>query len=289
MIRKIVLIAAFLNALSYVSIWADEIHFVVLNMKGGKETEKQWKPLSKYLEDRIDQKVSFETLINSNFLLRSEGKDLLLVNPLMAVVIENKGEFEIILTLNHLTQGTSFAGLIIVHKDSTINEIKELAGKKVGVVNKKTAAGGFLFQANELLNAGLIPERDFINFIEMFNQRAIVRRVIEKKLDAGFIRTGMLESLKDSEDVSQVKILNRMDEGVDYPRSTSTYPNWAVLINRKISSETKEKIIKCLLEIKPDSDVARSGKMKGFVPATDYTKMKNIWKRMNTYHSKNSR
>jgi two-component system, LuxR family, sensor histidine kinase TtrS len=285
-IRKILLVAVFLNVFSNVPIWADEIDFVVLNMKDVKKTERQWKPLSKYLEDRIDQKVNFETLINSNFTLRSKGKDLLLVNPLMAVIIEDKGEFEIILTLCHTTQGASFAGLIIVHKDSTINQLKELAGKKVGVVNKKTAAGGFLFQANELLNAGLVPERDFSNFIEMYNQRAIVRRVIENKLDAGFIRTGMLESLKDSEDVSQVRILNRMDEGVAYPRSTSTYPNWAVLINRKVSSEIKEKIIKCLLEIKPDSEVAKSGKMKGFVPATDYSKMKNIWKRMNAYDSK---
>lgn len=280
MIKKILLVAVFLNAMSYVSICADEIDFVVLNMKGGKTTEKQWKPLAKYLETRIDKKVSFEMLRNTNFVSRSEGKDILLTNPVMAAIIEDKGEFEIILTLNHVTQGTSFAGVIIVHKDSTINNLKDLAGKKVGVVNKKTAAGGFLFQANELLNAGLVLERDFTNFMEMFNQAAIVKRVIQKHLDAGFIRTGMLESLKDSEDVSQVRILNRMDEGVAHPRSTSIYPNWAVLINRTISSETKKEIIKCLLEIKSDSEVAKSGKMKGFVPAVDYSTIKTVLKRM---------
>lgn len=283
MIKKILVVAIFLNTISYASIYAGEIDFVVLNMKGKKETEKQWKPLAKYLETRIDRKVRLAMLKNSNFVSRAEGKDILLTNPVNATILDDKGEFEIILTLNHFKQGASFAGVIIVHKDSTIGNLNDLAGKKVGVVNKTFAAGGFLFQANELLNAGLVPERDFAKFREIFNQRAIVGRVVRKQLDAGFIRTGMLESLKGLEDVSQVRILNRMDDGLSYPRSTAVYPHWAMLVNRKFSSVMKEEIIKSMLEIKPDSEVAKSGKMKGFLPAADYGSIKTVMKRMNVY------
>jgi ABC-type phosphate/phosphonate transport system substrate-binding protein len=267
--------------------FANDIDFTVLDMKGGKKTEEQWKPLAEYLKTQIDQTVHFRTLPNASFVKRSAGRDVLLTNPVNAVILEDRGEFEIVATLNHIKQGSSFAGVIIVHKDSAINDLKDLAGKKVGVVDKKFAAGGFLFQANELLNAGLIPDRDFNNFNEMANQRAIVLRVITKSLDAGFIRTGMLESLKSVYDVSQVRILNRMDGKLPFPRSTAIYPHWAILVNKKISAQMREKITNSLLEIEPDSKTSKSGKMKGFVPAADYSSIKTVIKRMKTYNFQN--
>jgi len=262
---------------------AKDIDLVVLNMKGKGATTKQWKPLAKHIGEEIGQKVAFTMLKASNFVARAGGHSILLTNPVTAVVLEDKGEFEIVATLNHAKLGTSLAGVIIVPVDSPITDLKGLAGKKVGVVNKKLAAGGFLFQANELLDAGLVSPKDFKNFQEIFNQKAIVKRVITKGLDAGFIRAGMLSQLKGSEDVSKVRILNRMDEGLHFPRSTAIYPHWAALINKNVPAAVKAKIINSLMDIKPGSPVAKSGKMKGFVPASDYSGIKAIMKRMDVY------
>jgi len=269
-----------------VTVYAAEIDFMVLNMKGKKETKKQWKPLAQYLEKELSQEVSLIVMPNSGFVKRSPEREILLTNPVSAVIIEDRGDFEIIATLNDSQLGTALAGVIIVHKNSSVKNIKDLAQKKIGVVNLKSAAGGFLFQANQLIEAGLVPEDDFKNFVEMFNQQSIVRRVLQKQLDAGFIRTGMIESLSHKMDVSQLRIVNRMDEGLTYPRSTFIYPHWAVLVNKNIPEKIKHKILNTLLEIKPDSEIAISGKIKGFVPAKDYSSIKTIMKRLNVYQFK---
>jgi len=269
------------------TVLADSMSFMVLNMKGKKESTQQWKPLVQYLETRLSQKISFVLMLNSGLIHRSLGKDIILTNPVSAVILADKGEFEIIATLDHFQQGSFFAGVIVVQKDSNIRELKDLASKEVGVINRTFAAGGFLFQANELLDAGLIPEKDFTNFREMSYQKSIIRRVIKKQLDAGFIRTGMLELFSKTEDISQLRILNRMDEGLNYPRSTAIYPHWAVLVNKRTSDDIKSKIINALLEIKPASEIAKAGKMKGFVSAEDYSPIKKIMARLKVYDFEN--
>jgi len=262
---------------------ARAIDFFVLNMKGNEETKKQWSPLTKYLENQIKKDIYLHLLPNAAFVKRAIGREILLTNPVNAVILEDTGEFEIVATLNHVKQGSNFAGVIIVHQDSNINHVKQLAGKQVGVVNKKFAAGGFLFQANELLKHGMVASRDVHDFKEIFNQKAIVLRVLNKQLDAGFIRTGMLESLQHTKNIDQLKILNRMNEGLIYPRSTAIYPHWAILINRKVPTELRNKIVKSLLSIKSDSNIAKIGKMKGFVLPEDYNKVKNVMRRMKSY------
>ncbi len=268
---------------SSVSADADELEFMVIDIRGKKETIQQWNPLTNYLSEKISQKINLVPIPNAGFVRRSSGRDILLTNPVSAVTIQDKGEFEIALTLNHFKQGDSFAGLIIVHKDSEINEISDLANKKVGVVNLKFAAGGFLFQANELVKAGLDPDNDFERFQEMYNQKGIVKRVIQKQIDAGFVRTGILETLSGTVDVSQLKILNRQENSGEYPRSTALYPNWALLINKNVPNDLRQEIVEALLAIDSGSEAAKAGKMKGFVKAADYSSVKVIMSRLKVY------
>jgi len=266
---------------------ANQIDFMVLNMQGKKETEKRWKPLAQYLQQELSQEVRLLTTPNTGFLRRSSDKEILLTNPVSAVIIEDTGEFEIIATLNHIKQGSTFAGVIIVHKNSSIKNLQDLAGKKVGVVNLKFAAGGFLFQANELVEAGVDPNKDFKRFIEMSNQTAIVKRVMQNQLDAGFIRTGMLESLSEEIDVSQLRIINRKEDGLIYPRSTAIYPHWGLLVRKNMPEYFKQTLLNSLLKITADSEISTTVKMKGFVPAKDYASIKSIMKKLDVYQFKN--
>jgi len=273
--------------ISSVSVRADELEFMVLDMKGKKETIQQWNPLISYLSNKISQKINLVPIPNAGFVRRSVGRDILLTNPVSAVTIQDTGEFEIVLTLEHIKHGDSFAGVIIVHRDSKIESIAQLANKKVGVVNLKFAAGGFLFQASELVDAGLDPDKDFSKFKEMYNQKGIVKRVIQKQIDAGFIRTGLLESLRATVDVSQLKILNHLENEGEPPRSTALYPNWALLVNKNVSSDLRQEITEALLAVDPNSEAARAGKMKGFVKAADYSSIKAIMSRLKVYKFNN--
>ena len=265
------------------------LNFAVLDMKGQKATLKQWGPLHKYLEEKLGQKIKLTTIKNSGMVSCSKSFDLALTNPVNVVIFTDKGQHSPLVTLNHKKQGPQFAGVIIVHKDSPITDIKQLAGKQVAVVNMKRAAGGFLFQANELVKVGLDPKKDFKRFTSIQNQKGIVKRVLTKHVDAGFIRTGMIEDdLKDSGlNLSDLRVLNKQTEGLSFMRSTDIYPHWGMVASTKLPADVRAKIKTALLGIDPNSAVAKAGKMKGFVDAKDHSGVEKAMRILEVYKFKN--
>ena len=152
-----------------------------------------------------------------------------------------------------------------------------MAGKRVGVVDLESAAGGYLFQAYELVKVGLIPERDFANFVVIPDQKAIAYAVVNQTVDAGFIRTGMLEALQDSDlDTSQLRILHEQTGIIKYPRSTDVYPHWGFLVSKDIPGEIKEIVQNALLALEPDDIASKNAGISGFVEPSDYQKIKLI-------------
>jgi len=268
----------------YKGVGGKGLNFAVLDMKGQKATIKQWGPLHKYLEKTLGQKIKLTTIKNSGMVSRSKSFDFALTNPVNVVIFTDKGQHHPLVTLNHKKQGPQFAGVIVVRKDSPIKNIKQLAGKQVAVVNKKRAAGGFLFQAKALVDAGLDPTKDFKRFTSIQNQKAIVKRVLTKHVDAGFIRTGMLEDdLQGSGlKLDDLRVLNKQD-GEGFTRSTKWYPHWGIVASDKMPAAMLTKVKAALLAIKPDSDVAKAGKMKGFVEAKDHSGVEEAMRVLNVY------
>jgi len=263
------------------------LDFIALNMKGSKVTKNQWSPLVDYLAFTLNRPVELKILKNSNYVKRSVNGSILLTNPVNAVIIEDGGDFEIIATMNQKKQGSRFAGVIITRKDSLVKNISDLVGRRVGVVNKTFAAGGFLFQSNELLRRGIDPMNADITFRELFNQKAIIKHVASGELDAGFIKTGMLESYSDRKAVAKLRIVNKMIDGLPYARSTAIYPNWAVLVRKNLPQDVKNRIVDVLLSLKENTHIATRAGIKGFVARRDYDAIKQVMNNLGTYQFKN--
>ena len=187
-------------------------NLAVLDFQGESITKKRWFELSRYLSETIAAPVNFFPMKNEGIIHWSANFDMILTNPISAVAIAENKKHDIVATLNHKKQGSQYAGVVIVHKDSPITRLSQLSGKSVGVINLKAAAGGFLFAAYELVQLGMKPDPDFAYFTQISNQVGIVSRVISKQIDAGFIRTGMLDDIQEAQiqnlDISQVRILN---------------------------------------------------------------------------------
>jgi len=256
---------------------AEHYHFGVLDFQGNKVTMQRWQQLSTYLSSAIDKKVSVLALKNSPLTIRAKSFDFILTNPVATEMIADEFDYEIIATLNHSKQGPLYAGVIIVHEDSEISSLQDIAKKRVGVVNMDFAAGGYIFQAYELVKAGLEPAEDFKYFIELNNQIAIIKHVNNKNIDAGFIRTGMLEDIQEGLvdlDVSHLKMINQQNGIIDYPRSTSVYPHWGFLVSPSVPDKVKQVVKKALLELSPNHPSALAANIKGFVSAKDYSVIK---------------
>ena len=255
------------------------LRFAVLNFSG--DADKKWRKFSEYLSDSIGVPVKLITTKFVPLLKRANKFDLILTNPVSTVIINKENGHEILSTMNHKLTGPKFAGMIIVHKASGITSLQELAGKKVGAVDLRSAAGGYLFQARELVNAGLDLKKDFKKFTVIPSQKAIIHGVIKKRLDAGFIRVGMLQEYKDTIDISQIEILNKQPyEDGPLMRSTEMYTHWGLLASKNMSPPLKAKIRAAALALKPTDAAAIAADINGFVGPSDNSDIEALMKDM---------
>jgi len=254
------------------------LRFAVMDFTG--DATKRWKSLSQYISTATGVPVKLIKTQSIPLAKRADKFDVILTNPVSAMIIHKKQAHNIIATMNHKTTGPTFAGMVIVHKDSGINTLKDLSGKKIGVVDLKNAAGGYLFQARELTKAGLDLKKD-VKFTVVPSQKAIIHKVIKKRIDAGFIRVGMLALYKDAIDVSQVNILNKQPyQGGPLMRSTQVYSHWAVLTAKTLPAPLQAKIKAALLALKPTDAAASAGNINGFTEAADYTDVRALMQDM---------
>ncbi|WDE07687.1 phosphate/phosphite/phosphonate ABC transporter substrate-binding protein [Thalassomonas viridans] len=258
-------------------------NLAVLDFQGEHITKKRWLELSHYLSTAIAAPVNFFPMKNEGIIRWSGNFDMILTNPISAVAIAESKKHDIVATLNHQKQGPQYAGVVIVHKDSPITRLSQLSGKSVGVTNLKLAAGGFLFAAYELVQLGMKPDPDFDRFTQISNQVGIVQRVIGKQIDAGFIRTGMLNDIQEEQmqnlDISQVRILNEKTDTLPYPRSTDIYPHWGFLISKEVPKNIQNEITQALYRLTPTDKASKDAKINGFVDAfsgREYLKVKTL-------------
>lgn len=135
--------------------------------------EAKAKPLEKLLSDRlgIDVKVSVSTDYNTIIeAMASKQVDVGFLPPTAYVLAKEKEAAEVI--LQALRYGVddatgaettelvdSYKSMIIVKKDSPIQKLEDLKGKKIAYQNV-TSSAGYVWPAAKLMEAGLDPLKD---------------------------------------------------------------------------------------------------------------------------------
>ena len=242
-----------------------EIKLGLLPRLSAIEMNSMFSPLAEYLSKETGEKVSL--VIPKDFeafkaVVAGGQVDMGFANPLVYVQLKKNAPGLEPLGLATEKAGTKFRGIIIARKDSGIEKIKDLKGKKLIFVDKDSAAG-HVFQMLTLSKAGLDVRKDFTTLPFAKKHDNVAMAVFNKTADAGGIREDDLEKMKDKVDLSQIKI-------VAY---TDYYPNWPLFRTGKMSKATADKIKAALMKLKPNSaeaqQVAGPAKITGFAPVTD--------------------
>jgi phosphonate transport system substrate-binding protein len=179
---------------------------------------------------------------------------------LLAVSAEQKG-------------GTRFRGIFLARKDSDINTIQDLKGKKLAFVDKDSA-GGYVFQIMHLKKAGLEAPKDFTLLPFAKKHDNVVMAVFNKVADAGGIREDDLEKAKGKVDLTQMKII----------AYTESYPNWPVFAAPSLKKDMADKVRAALLKLQlknpKTATVLGPAKLAGFAPVSDrdYDKLRQAAK-----------
>jgi len=242
-----------------------EIKFGILPRLSATELYGMFNPLAEYLSKETGEKVSL--VIPKDFdafkaAVKARQMDIGFANSLIYVQLRKEANVDLLALSAEAKAGTKFRGIIIARKDSGIEKLQDLKGKRLVFVEKDSAAG-YIFQMLLLSKAGLDVHKDFTTLPFAKKHDNVSMAVFNKAADAGGIREDDFDKMKDKVDLSQLKIVGYTDY----------FPNWPVFGASKLNKGTAEKIKAALLKLKPNDaeseKVLGPAKLAGFAPVTD--------------------
>jgi len=266
--------------------FVQEIRLGVLAFRSLEQTQAQWSPLADYLSQHLPG-YRFHVMPmfypDLDKAVAQHELDLVLTNPEHYVLLRSRHGLAAQATLMSFAGGfpvNQFGGVIMARADrADLKTFADLNDKRLAATSEKSM-GGFLMQRWSLLQNGVDITRDIreIRFTGMPHDK-VVFEVLQGRADAGFIRTGVLESLFEEGKIKrdQIKILKQPD--IDFfPQllSTDLYPEWPFSSTNAVPGWFAKKVVHALLELEPNSPAAQAAKIYGFAPASDYSQIENM-------------
>jgi ABC-type phosphate/phosphonate transport system substrate-binding protein len=240
----------------------------VLANRGLEEAKSKWSGVSHYLSQQLNQPVELVLLPIDQVLTAFSSKtvDILISNPVQSAAVFAKYQAIPLASVNQKKGGALFGGVIAVYNKSGIKSAKDLVGKKVLTFKINDSAGGNVFQVYHLLQKGVKP-KDFAQYKEVGSQDDILMAVNAGIADAGFVRTGILESLREKKMLyrENLDILDHQKSSYPHVHSTALYPEWVVTAQPELSLSLISKVQDVLYKIPPDADALKQASIQGFI------------------------
>ncbi len=269
------------------------LHFGVLSYRPKEITAVQWLPLAKELERNLSG-YSVELMPLNYPELDTAAKenklDFILTNPERYILLKNKIGANAVATMITLEKGhllTHFAGVIFTRVDRTdIQTLADLNDKQIASPAEESL-GGYLMQRWEL-EKNNITAKSYI-FTGMSHDK-VVDEVLEGKADAGFVRSGVLEKLEQTGKIrlgenATIRVLapHPITDEIPVLHSTDHYPEWVFSVTKNIDADIARRVSLTLLNMKPDSEVAKIAGIAGFTAPADYTPVEILMLRLRTH------
>ncbi len=255
-----------------------------------EESSELWSPTAEYLTRQIPGHRFHIVPLNNQTIgpaVEHNDVDFVLTNPGSYIGLETQYGVTRMLTLRNLRQGkpyTVFGSVIFTRAGrADIETLYDLRGKSFMAVDKD-AFGGFLMAWRELKDHGIDPFRDFSELLFAgLPQDPIVYAVRDGKVDAGMVRTDMLERLAADGKIrfEEFRILNpQRASGFPFALSTRLYPEWPFAKARHTSDELAQKVAIALLGLAPEHPAAKASKSAGWTVPLDYTPVHDLYREL---------
>lgn len=271
---------------------ADEYKIAVRALKGIEAANKQWLPTIDMLNAKLPNHVfTLLPILSLNEITRRAGSrdfDFLLTNPSSYIEVNKLFGAKALVTLNNrrgTTAQSRFGSVIFTHvRNQDILKIKDLQDKTLMVVSEP-AFGGWRVAWLEMLEQGFNPQRQLkkLVFTKSKTQQEVVQSVLDGKVDAGVVRTDLLERMETAGkiDMRYLRIINNKDlEKFPFFLSTKLYPEWAFSAMNFVPRELSQQVKQILLSVRPDDEAAQKGVYVGWLPPSDYSTVRELLKRL---------
>lgn len=261
-----------------------EIKVGILALRGAPKVMEDWGATGEYLTGKMGEPVTIMPLEFAAIepMLKDGKIDFLLANSAFYVELEKLyGAKAIAMQINSANGKPvkEFGGVILVRKDSPINTLADLKGKKFMVV-KASSFGGGQMAMRLLLQNGIDYKKDFAEFKEGGKHDNVVLAVKNGAMDAGTVRTDTLETMEKEGKISMAdfKIINQIKDGFPFVRSTELYPEWPMAAAKHVDAAKSKKLADALMAVTADSPAAKKAGILGWAPAGDFTSVRECLK-----------
>ena len=249
------------------------------------EMQARYQPLADYLSNQVpDTRVVLRVMEGSEIerALDARQLDLLLTHPSHYLVLLKRNVVAGVLATQvnreHGRETSAFGGVIVSstgRKD--IAGLSDLGGGTIAISGSRFL-GGYQAQVYELMQAGVrVP--DDVMLLETDNHQAVIEAVLSGRADAGFVRTGIIETLirQGKLKAKDLNIINRQKHaGFPYAVSTRLYPEWPFVALPHVDSRKTRRIASALLALDSEHPAALTARIGGFVPSADYLPVENL-------------
>lgn len=255
-------------------------------------TVKEWQPTMDFIAAQIPgSRFEVVPLSLSEFEveLRDKRLDFLITNPLHYIIFESKYGASRAATLVKAENGETvnqFGGVVFTRADrGDIAALADLRGKRVAATDK-TSFAAYVVQADLLQAQGMDLERDVNMSFLGFPQDLNVQAVLDRRVDAGFVRSGLLESMAQEGKIrlDQIKVLNGTKTGsFPFMLSTALFPEWPFAAMPHVSIGVQNQVIAALLRMPPDAPAAKAGRYYRWSTPVEYLSVQRLMQRMRIY------
>lgn len=247
----------------------DPVTLGVLAFGGEDHARARWQATADYLSERLAPRTVRLlplTLDSTDTALEARELHFLLTNPGHYENLRHRHDLSPLVSLRtdapgRKKTGNRYGAVIFVRADDErLQRLSDLRGTRFGAVAPE-AFGGWQLALHTLMRHGLDPEADFaeLRFLG-FPQSAIAEAVLRGDIDAGTVRTGVIEAMEADGRVppGSLRVLNALDvPGFDFLLSTALVPEWLIAATPEARPDLRRDVAVALLEIEPAEDGAQ--------------------------------
>lgn len=257
----------------------------ILAFQPKPQVEARWQPIIDHLNQQLtDIELVIRPLNYNELSLAVARRELDFVFTNSAYYIElahSQGlssPLVSLLTLHDESPLRGFGGVVVVKSNRTdILDLIDLKGQRIASP-QKGSFGGYMMQAFEVKKAGVKPEAYSIYETEMPHDRA-VNAVLDGTADAAFVRTGVLEDMRDRGliNLHDLRVLNSQSlAGFPFLISTQVYPEWPLAAMPHVKMEHAGQLTGAFLALPYKSAMLREANIYGFSIPADYEPIREL-------------
>ncbi|MDR0776514.1 MAG: EAL domain-containing protein [Azonexus sp.] len=259
----------------------------VLSFRELSATDRQWGPLARYLTEQIPgQRFELRSLFLDDLAqaVEHDELDFVLTHPEHYVRLRalHRGLAPIATLATSVDhRALSYLGGVIIRRSdrSDIATLADLRGARIASA-VESSIGGFRLQQWTLLKAGINIQKEAADIVLTGQpQDQVVELVLQGKVDAGFVRTGLIETMIAEGKLAPdaLHIVNpRQEPGFPLLLSTPLSPEWPFLASQRVPEPIIKAVTLALLQIGPDNPAALAGNFHSFSPPADYSRVETM-------------